>query len=51
MAKRIFFSLVGAGLGALIGLLIDFLGAGHWVIVAGGVAGAASPCVFGAPGK
>ena len=47
----ILFAVVGAGLGALVGLVADFLGAGHWAIVACGLAGAASPVFFGAPGK
>jgi hypothetical protein len=45
------FSMVGAGLGALIGLLVDFAGAGHWAVVAGGLAGASAPVFFGAPGR
>lgn len=45
------FSVVGAGLGALIGLLADFVGAGHWVVVAGGLAGAAAPLLMGEPGR
>ena len=45
------FSMVGAALGALLGLVADFAGAGHWAVVAGGLAGATAPAFFGAPGK
>ena len=51
MAKRIAFAVVGAGLGALIGVFIDFMGAGHWAIVACSAAGAAAPAVMGRPGR
>ena len=51
MLKRVAFAVVGAGIGALVGLLIDFLGAGHWAIVAGSLAGAAAPALLGEPGR
>ena len=52
MVKRIMLAVVGAGLGALIGLLADFLGAGNVALVAGAAAGAIIPqFLLGAPGK
>ncbi len=51
MGKRVLFGVVGAGLGALLGVLADMAGAGHWAIVVCGLAGATSPVLFGAPGK
>jgi hypothetical protein len=52
MAKRLMVAVVGAGMGALAGLLIDYLGAGTAAIVVGAVAGALIPqFVLGAPGR
>ena len=52
MAKRLMLSVVGAGIGALAGLLIDSLGAGTTALVAGAAFGALIPqLVLGAPGK
>ena len=51
MFKRVMFGAVGAGIGALIGLVIDVLGAGHWAIVASAVAGSTAPLWMGPPGK
>jgi len=52
MGKRIVLSVVGAGIGSLTGLLVDFLGAGPMALVAGGAIGAIVPqFVLGAPGK
>jgi hypothetical protein len=53
MAKRIMFSVVGAGIGSLLGLLVSFL-AGEWTpaLIIGAVAGAAIPPIFmGPPGR
>ncbi len=46
MAKRIMLAVVGAGMGALVGLLIDFLGAGGKGVVICGIAGALLPFAF-----
>jgi hypothetical protein len=51
MAKRLLFAVVGVGLGALIGVLADFLGAGHGAIPACAAAGAVVPFFLGSPGK
>ena len=52
MAKRLMIAVVGAGIGALAGLLIDYLGAGTPGLVAGAVAGALIPqFVLGPPGR
>ena len=52
MAKRLMIAVVGAGIGALAGLLIDFLGAGTPAVIAGAAAGAVIPqFVLGAPGS
>ncbi len=51
MAKRLIFMVIGAGMGALVGLLIAFLGAGNWAIVACAGLGAAAPLALGPPGK
>jgi hypothetical protein len=51
MAKRIMVAVIGAGMGSLIGLLIDFLGAGNIALIVCGVAGALIPLVaLGQPG-
>jgi hypothetical protein len=51
MAKRIMMAVVGAGIGALAGLLVDYLGAGTPALVAGAAAGALIPqFVLGPPG-
>jgi hypothetical protein len=51
MYKRLLFTVVGAGIGATLGLLVDFLGAGHWAVPAGSLAGALAPLLLGPPGK
>lgn len=52
MSKRIMVAVVGAGIGALAGLLVDFLGAGGVALIAGGALGAILPqFLLGAPGK
>ncbi len=52
MPKRLMVALVGAGIGALVGLLIDYLGAGTPAIIFAAAAGAVIPqFVLGAPGK
>jgi hypothetical protein len=51
MAKRIMVAVVGAGMGALIGLPVDYLGAGSLALIAGAVIGALIPlAVLGQPG-
>ena len=50
MPKRILFAVVSAALGAMIGLLIHFLGAGEWVVPACGAAGALLPFLLGPAG-
>lgn len=51
MVKRILFAVVSAALGALMGLLLHFLGAGPWVVPACAAAGALAPFLLGPPGK
>jgi len=52
MGKRIMLSIVGAGAGALVGLLADFLGGGRAALIEGGAIGAIVPqFLLGAPGK
>ena len=52
MAKRLMFAVIGAGMGALAGLLIDYLGAGTPALFVGAAAGAVIPqFVLGAPGR
>lgn len=52
MAKRLMLAVVGAGIGALAGLLVDYLGAGTPAVVVGAAAGALIPqFVLGAPGS
>jgi hypothetical protein len=51
MGKRLMIAVVGAGIGALAGLLADYLGAGTPALWAGAAAGALIPqFVLGAPG-
>jgi hypothetical protein len=50
--KRIMLSVVGAGLGSLIGLLGVFLGGGNPALIAGALAGAVVPqLLLGPPGR
>ena len=43
---------VGAGIGSLVGLLVSFLGAGNFALIAGGVIGAVIPLILlGRPGS
>lgn len=52
MAKRLMFAVVGAGIGALCGLIVDYFGAGTPALWAGAAAGALIPqFVLGPPGK
>lgn len=45
-------AIVGAGIGSLAGLLISFLGAGNWALIAGAAVGAVIPLlVLGSPGR
>lgn len=51
MAKRVMVAIIGAGMGALVGLLVDFLGAGNIALIACAIAGALIPLVvLGQPG-
>jgi hypothetical protein len=51
MLKRAMVAVVGAGMGALVGLLVDYLGAGNIALFAGALAGAIIPlAVLGRPG-
>jgi hypothetical protein len=51
MAKRVFVMVVGAGMGALVGLLVAVLGLGNLGLIAGAVVGAVLPLVIlGSPG-
>lgn len=52
MGKRIMLVVVGAGIGSLAGLLVSFLGAGNWALIAGAVVGGAiPPLVLGPPSR
>jgi hypothetical protein len=52
MGKRIMLAVVGAGIGALAGLLISYLGAGNAALFGGAIVGAIVPLlVLGRPGK
>jgi len=52
MGKRIMLVVVGAGIGSLAGLLVSFLGAGNWALIAGAVLGGAiPPLVLGPPSR
>ena len=52
MAKRLMLAVVGAGIGALCGLIVDYFGAGTPALWAGAAAGAVIPqFVLGSPGK
>jgi hypothetical protein len=52
MAKRLMIAVVGAGIGSLAGLVVDFLGGGNFALIGCAVAGAAVPLLtLGAPGK
>lgn len=52
MGKRVMIAVVGAGIGSLAGLLVDFLGAGNIALIAGAVLGAVAPLLtLGAPGR
>ena len=51
VAKRLMVAVIGAGIGALAGLLIDYLGVGTPALVACAAAGALIPqFVLGPPG-
>ena len=52
MLKRVMLGLVGAGIGALAGLLVDYLGMGTPALWAGAAVGAVVPqFVLGPPGR
>ena len=52
MGKRIMLVVVGAGVGSLAGLLVDFMGAGNWALIGGAVAGGVIPLlVLGPPSQ
>ncbi len=52
MARRIAVALIGAGIGSLLGLLADALGAGDKALIAGAVGGAIIPlALLGKPGR
>ena len=52
MGKRIMASVVGAGIGSLVGVAARFFGAGDVVVFAGAIAGAVlMPVVLGRPGR
>lgn len=52
VAKRIMLAVVGAGMGSLVGLLVDFAGAGNVALIGGAVAGAIIPlALLGQPGR
>lgn len=52
MTKRIMVAVIGAGMGALIGLPIDYLGAGNLALICCGIAGAVIPLILlGQPGR
>jgi uncharacterized MnhB-related membrane protein len=52
VAKRLMIAVVGAGIGSLAGLLLSFLGAGNWALIAGAAVGAVVPLVvLGPPGR
>ena len=52
MGKRIMASVVGAGLGSLVGVAARFLGAGDAAVFVGAVLGAVvPPVVLGRPGR
>lgn len=51
MAKRIMVSVIGAGMGSLVGLLVSFMGAGNPALIIGAAIGAVLPLlVLGSPG-
>jgi hypothetical protein len=52
LAKRLMLAVVGAGIGSLAGLLVSYLGAGNWALIAGAITGAIIPLVaLGPPGR
>jgi hypothetical protein len=52
MGKRIMLTVVGAGIGGLVGLAIAFLGAGNAGVIGGAAVGAVVPqFLLGSPGK
>jgi len=52
MAKRIMVAIIGAGIGALAGLLLSFLGLGNRGLIVGAAVGAIIPlAVLGRPGR
>ena len=52
MGKRLMVCVVGAGIGALVGLLVSRFGAGNGALIAGAALGAILPLlVLGRPGR
>jgi hypothetical protein len=52
MGKRIFASVIGAGLGSFVGLLASYLGLGNVALIGGAAVGALLPVVvLGRPGR
>ncbi|HLH19465.1 MAG TPA: hypothetical protein VKX45_19740 [Bryobacteraceae bacterium] len=52
MVKRIAVTIIGAGIGSLLGLLADAMGAGNKALIVGAIVGAIVPLVLaGKPGK
>ncbi len=52
MVKRIAVTIIGAGIGSLLGLLADAMGAGNTALIVGAIVGAIVPLVLaGKPGK
>jgi hypothetical protein len=52
MGKRMMVAVVGAGIGALVGLVASYLGAGNAALYGGALVGAVVPLfVLGKPGK
>ena len=52
MAKRLMLAVVGAGLGALLGLLFSAMGIGNAALFVGALVGAVVPlAVLGRPGR
>lgn len=51
MGKRIMVAIIGAGMGALVGLLVDYVGGGNIALIVCAIVGAVLPlAVLGQPG-
>ena len=52
MAKRLMIAIIGAGMGALVGLLVDYVGGGNLALILCAIAGAILPLILlGSPGR